>query len=184
MRKLTSFNFITLNGFFKDSNDDITWHKHGGEEAEFSAESLKSGNILLFGRATYQQMESFWPTQMAAENFPVVAEMMNKAEKIVFTKTLKKTGWNNTRILNENIVEEVKKLKQLPGKDLAILGSGSLITQFTDAGLIDEYQLMIDPVAIGSGTALFKNIKRDLNLKLTTTRIFKSGTILLYYQPV
>ncbi len=183
MRRVTVFNFVTLNGFFKGPNEDTSWHKHGEEESEFSAESLKSGNTLLFGRVTYEKMASFWPTPMAIEQFPVVAEGMNKAEKIVFSRTLKKVEWSNTRVVKGNIVEEVKKMKQMPGKDMTLLGSGSILTQFAEQGLIDEYQIMVNPVALGDGTPIFKGIKHNLNLKLTTTRTFRNGIVLLCYQP-
>src|SRR5258705_1542759 len=183
MRKLSIFNFVTLNGFFKGPGEDTSWHKHGGEEAEFSAENLKPGNILLFGRVTYEMMASFWHTPMAVENFPTVAEGMNKAEKIVFSRTLKKAVWQNTKVIKENIVEEIRKMKKLPGKDMTVLGSGSIITQLAEHGLIDEYQIMIDPVAIGKGTPIFNNLEHELDLKLISTRTFKSGVVLLSYQP-
>lgn len=183
MRKITSFQFITLNGYYKGSNEDISWHKHEQEEGEFSSESLKSENILLFGRITFEMMANFWPSPMAYENFPLVAEGMNKAEKIVFSNTLKEVAWKNTRIINENIMEKIQRIKQSEGKDMTILGSGSIAGQFADAGLIDAYQIMIDPVAIGKGTPLFKNIRNQLDLKLTGTRTFKSGVVLLSYEP-
>jgi dihydrofolate reductase len=183
MRKLTTFTFISLDGYYKGQNQDISWHKHGAEEGEYSAESLKSESILLFGRTTYEMMASFWPTPMAFDSFPVVAEGMNKAEKIVFSRTLKKADWENTRIISENILDEVKQLKQYAEKDLTLLGSGSILAQLAEAGLIDEYQIMIDPVAIGNGTPIFKNINHQLDLKLISSRTFKSGVILLNYQP-
>lgn len=183
MRNLTSFQFITLDGYYKGLNEDISWHKHGQEEGEFSSENLKSENILLFGRTTFEMMANFWPSPIAYENFPLVAEGMNKAEKIVFSKTLKTANWNNTRVINKNIIDEVKKLKQSDGKDMTILGSGSIVSQFADAGLIDTYQIMIDPVAIGKGTSLFKNISHQLDLTLISTRTFKSGVVLLSYEP-
>ncbi|MBI3606276.1 MAG: dihydrofolate reductase [Nitrospirae bacterium] len=184
MRKVTVFNFITLNGYFKGPNEDISWHNHGEEESKYSAESLKSGNTLLFGRVTYEMMASFWPTPMAIENFPIVAEGMNKAEKIVFSRTLKKVEWNNTKVVKDNVLEKIKKMKQMPGKDMTLLGSGSILTQFADEGLIDEYQIMVDPVVLGDGTPIFKGIKHKLDMKLTGTRTFKSGVVLLCYQPV
>jgi len=187
MRKLIVYNFVTLNGYFKGPNGDISWHKQASEEkaeeAEFAAENLQSGSTLLFRRVTYEMMASYWPTPEAIKNDPVVAKGMNEADKIVFSRTLKKAGWSNTRIVKDNMAEEVKKLKQLPGKSMTLLGSGSILTQFADQGLIDEYQIMVDPVAIGDGTPIFKNIKRTLDLKLTTTRTFKSGVVLLCYQP-
>lgn len=180
MGKLSVFNFVTLNGFYKGPGEDISWHKHGGDENKFSEDNLKSGNILLFGRVTYQMMAGFWPSPMALENFPVVAEGMNKVEKIVFSKTLKKAEWNNSRLVTDNIIDEVKALKQQE-KNMTILGSGSIITLFANHNLIDEYQIMIDPVAIGEGTPLFKGIERQLDLKLTDTRTFNSGVVLLNY---
>lgn len=184
MRKIAAFNFVTLNGYFEGPNRDISWHKHGAEENAYAVEGLKSGGILLFGRVTYEMMESYWPTPMAMKDNPVVAAGMNKAEKIVFSRTLSKAGWNNTRLVKDNIVEEIRKLKQSPGKDMVILGSGSILTQFADEGLIDQYQFMIDPVALGDGTPIFKNIRQKLELRLISTRTFKSGTVLLTYQPM
>lgn len=184
MPKLSVFNFLTLNGYCKGVKEDISWHRHGAEEGEYSAEGAQSDSVLLFGRVTYEMMAGFWPTPIAYESFPIVADGMNKSEKIVFSRTLKKAGWNNTRIVNKDIVGEVKKLKQTSGKNMTILGSGSIVTQFAEKGLIDEYQIMVDPVAIGDGATIFKGISHPLNLKLTTTRTFKSGVVLLIYQPV
>ncbi|TND07234.1 MAG: dihydrofolate reductase [Bacteroidetes bacterium] len=183
MAKLSVFNFITLDGYFKGPNEDTSWHKHGKEESEFSEESLKSGNILLFGRVTYEMMAGFWPTPAASGLFPEVAKSMNAAEKIVFSRTMKHAGWSNTRIIKDNLVEEIRKRKQVQGKDMTILGSGSILTQLAEQGLIDEYKIMIDPVAIGNGTPIFKGIKRPLDLKLTETKTFRSGVVLLCYQP-
>jgi dihydrofolate reductase len=183
MGKLSVYNFITLDGYFKGPNQDISWHKHGAEENEFASENLKAGSMLLFGRITYEMMASYWPTKEAIKNDPAVAKGMNSAEKIVFSNTLKKAEWNNTRIINGNIVEEVKKMKKTSGNDLTILGSGTILTQFAEEGLIDEYQIMIDPIAIGNGTSMFKGIKHHLDLKLTKTKTFKSGVVLLCYQP-
>jgi dihydrofolate reductase len=185
MRKLMVYNFVTLNGYFKGPNGDISWAKHGSEEEQkYAAENLKSGGTLLFGRVTYEMMAGYWPTAEAAKNDPIVAKGMNDADKIVFSKTLKKAEWNNTRIVKDNIAEEIKKLKQMPGKDLTILGSGSIVTQFAEKGLIDEYQIMVHPVGLGDGTPVFKDIRHLLELKLTSTRTFKSGVVLLCYQPM
>ena len=184
MRKVSVFNFITLDGYFKGPKGDISWHRHGAEENEYAAEGLSSESTLLFGRVTYQMMASYWPTPIAIKNDPIVAEGMNNAEKIVFSRTLKKADWNNTRLVKDNIAEEIRKMKQMPGKDMTILGSGSIVTQFAEQGLIDEYQIMVDPVVIGDGTPIFKDIKHKLNLKLTMTRTFKSGVVLLCYQPM
>jgi dihydrofolate reductase len=184
MGKLTVFNFATLNGYFEGPNRDLSWHKHGAEENEYAGEMLKSGNTLLFGRVTYEMMASYWPTPNAIKNDPIVAEGMNSADKIVFSRTLKKADWSNTTVVKDNIEEEIKKRKQMPGKNMTLLGSGSILTQFAEQGLIDEYQIMVDPVVLGDGTSMFKGIKDKLDLKLTMTRTFKSGVVLLCYQPV
>lgn len=184
MGRLTSFTFISLNGFFKGPNEDIGWHRHGGEEAEYSAASLQAENILLFGRLTYDVMASFWPTPMALESLPVVAEGMNKADKIVFSRTMKTATWSNTRVVGGDIAGEVRHMKQTSGKNMTILGSGSIVSQLADAGLIDGFQIMIDPVALAEGMPIFSGIKRKLDLKLTASRTFKSGVLLLDYQPI
>jgi len=185
MRKVTIFNFVTLDGYFEGpKKGDISWHRHGAEENEYAAENLKSGGTLRFGRVTYEMMASYWPTPIAIKNDLIIAEGMNNADKFVFSRTLKKVEWNNTRLVKDNIVEEIKKMKQQPGKDMTVLGSGSILTQFAEQNLIDEYQIMVDPVVLGRGTPIFKNIKHKLDLKLTATRTFKSGVVLLCYQPV
>jgi dihydrofolate reductase len=184
MSKLTSFTFISLDGYFKGPQEDISWHQHGEEEGSFSAENLKSGNILLFGRKTFQMMESFWPTQMAFDLFPDVAKGMNGAEKIVFSRTLSRADWMNTRVINQNLADEIRKLKAAKGKDLTLLGSGNLQAQLAEEDLIDEYQFMLDPVALGSGTPVFNGIRHHLRLQLIDTRVFRSGSVLLRYKPV
>ncbi len=182
MGKLTSFTFLSLDGYYKGLNEDISWHKHGEEEDRWSADNLKSENILLFGRKTYDHMASFWPTAMAAEMFPDVAEGMNKAEKIVFSTKLENADWANTQIIKNDLIGAVKNLKQNKIKDITILGSGNIITQLAEAKLIDEFSIMIDPVAIGKGTSIFRGMASNLSLKLTGTRTFKSGVVLLNYK--
>ncbi|HWY97954.1 MAG TPA: dihydrofolate reductase family protein [Bacteroidia bacterium] len=185
MRKLTVFNFMTLDGYFEGpKKGEYAWHKHTqtSEETEYAEGKLQYDNTLLFGRVTYDQMVSFWPTENAIKMFPDVAKGMNKAEKIVFSNSLKKPDWNNTSIMKGDIVEEIRKLKNTSGKDMTILGSGSIITLFAENGLIDEFQFMVDPIAIGKGTPIFKGIKHQLNLKLISTKAFKDGVVILTYK--
>ncbi|MCL4551467.1 MAG: dihydrofolate reductase family protein [Bacteroidetes bacterium] len=138
MRKLNVFNFVTLNGYFEGLNHDISWHRHGAEENKLSDDSLKAEGILLFGRRTYEMMYSFWPTQMAAVQFPETAKGMNRSGKIVFSNTMKKAEWENTKVIGGDIVAEMKRMKKTKGLDMVILGRGSIVTQFADAGLLDE----------------------------------------------
>jgi dihydrofolate reductase len=184
MGKVRVFNFVTLNGYYKGPNGDISWHRHGAEENAYAAEALKTGSTLLFGRATYELMASYWPTPLAVQNDPLVAAGMNNAEKIVFSRTLEQVDWNNARLVRENVAETVRKMKQHPGKDMTILGSGSIATQLAERGLIDEYQIMVDPVVLGEGTPIFKGIGHTLDLELTSTKTFKSGVVLLNYRPL
>lgn len=183
MAKLNVFNFITLNGYYKDAQGTTSWHQHGGqEEDEYAASSMETGgNILVFGRVTYEMMSSFWPSPQALESMPDVAKGMNSSEKLVFSKTLKKADWNNTTLVNGDMIEELKRRKD-EGRDMTILGSGSIISQCAEAGLIDGYELMLDPIALGDGTPMFKGMKRQLNLQLVNTRTFKSGIVLLSYK--
>lgn len=185
MGKLSSFQFITLNGFYKGADEDTSWHSHNpnSEESEYAKEGAQSGSILLFGRTTYDMMAGFWPTPQALQAMPEVAKGMNASEKIVFSRTLKKADWNNTRIIKDHIEDAVKKLKQESSKDMTILGSGSILAQLATAGLVDNFQFMIDPVALGEGTPILEGIGHQLNLQLTSHRVFKSGTILLTYLP-
>lgn len=185
MRKLSVFNFVSLNGFFAGANGDISWHKDRPEDKEkdeFGKAGVASGSLLVFGRKTYEMMAWFWPG-MGMQADPVMAEGMNKSEKIVFSKTLDKAEWNNTTLIKDDLFETIKRLKQQDGKPMTILGSGSIITQLAEAGLVDEFQFMIDPIAIGQGTPIFNGIKHNLELTLTDHKIFKSGVLVLTYKP-
>jgi len=184
MSKLSSFTFITLNGFYKGQNEDTSWHMHGGAAGKFANKASETENILLFGRKTYEMMASYWPTPMATEAFPIVAKNMNNSQKIVCSNSLKKVDWQNTTIINGDIISQIKQLKKTKKKAITILGSGSLISQLSDAGLIDQYTIMLDPVVLGKGSTLFNGIQNNLDLILTASRTFKKeGIMLLTYEP-
>jgi dihydrofolate reductase len=184
MRTLNAFNFLTLNGFFRGPQEDTSWHTHGGEEEQYSVESLRGDGILLFGRKTYDMMASYWPTPAAAEQFPEVAAGMNRAEKIAFSKKPFTPRWHNTRLITGDIVNQVRALKATSGKNMTILGSGSIISLFAEHGLIDEYQFMIDPVAIPDGTPVFVGITKKLELELIGSKVLESGVVLVSYRPM
>jgi dihydrofolate reductase len=128
-------------------------------------------------------MESFWPTPAATQSMPVVAERMNNLSKVVFSRTLKEAAWNNTRLVKKDMLGEVRKMKQEDGENMVIFGSGNLISQLAPEGLIDEYQIIIDPVVLGKGRTMFEGMKTKLPVKLTQSRTFKNGNVLLYYVP-
>jgi dihydrofolate reductase len=182
MRKLTAFYFITMNGYFQGKDGDVSW-AHARQQNDYAAEMLEAGDILLFGRRTYELMVQFWPTDEAMKTVPEVANGMNQSEKIVFSRSLDKVEWSNTRVIKDNIVEEIKKMKESEGRNLTILGSGSIINQFADAGLIDELQILLQPVALSEGTPILKDVKDNLQFKLTDSRAFETGNVLLCYQP-
>ncbi len=183
MKKLGAFLFISLDGYYEGQNRDISWHVHGEEENEYAVENLEKNNILLFGRITYDLMANFWQTPEAKKSEPEVAKLMTGSEKFVVSRTLKNPEWENTSVISGNIASEIRKIKQLSVKDIVILGSNSIMVQLAEADLIDQYEIMIDPVAIGSGKQLFSGITRRLNLELTNARKFKSGVVLLSYKP-
>ena len=183
MRKVILFNMMTLDGFFSGPNGEIDWHNVDDEFNDFAIEQLKEVDTLLFGRVTYDMMASYWPTEEARKNDPVVAERMNTLPKIVFSKSLPQAQWENTRLVKESFAAEVTKLKHQPGKDLIIFGSSDLAVTFIEHGLLDECRVMINPVVLGRGKSLFKGINDRLRLQLLRTKTFHSGNVLLYYEP-
>jgi len=187
MQRLVVFNSVSVDGYFVDTNGDMSWAKNATPDAEwdaFGAENAKSGGTLLFGRITYQMMASFWPTPLAAQMDPVVAGQMNRLPKVVFSRTLDQASWSNTTLVKGDMAAEVRKMKQEPGKGMAVLGSGSVVSQLAQAGLVDEYQIVVNPVVLGGGRTLFDGITEKLALKLTKTRAFGNGNVLLCYEPV
>ena len=187
MRNLAVFNHVSLDGYFVDANGEMSWAKANQQDAEwnsFVAENASGGGTLVFGRITYEMMASFWPTPMAKEMMPEVAERMNSLPKIVFSRTLTEAAWNNTRLIKDNLAAEVQKLKSEPGDTMVILGSGSIVSELTEAHLIDEYQVVVNPLALGKGRTMFEGITEKLELKLTGSRAFGNGNVFLRYQPV
>jgi dihydrofolate reductase len=187
MRKLVVFNHVTLDGYFVDMKGDMSWAHSDKQDAEwnaFVAENSKGGGVLLFGRITYDLMTSYWPTPLAAGHDPVVAERMNDLQKVVFSRTLDKASWSNTKLVKGDLAAEVRKMKKEPGEGMAILGSGSIVTQLAREGLIDEYQIVVNPIVLGKGRTMFDGVKEKLALKLTKTRTFDNGNVLLCYEPM
>ena len=184
MRKLSVFNNVTLDGYFTDSHGDMSWaHKHDPEWNSFTAENASGGGVLLFGRITYDLMASFWPTKQALEMMPTVAEQMNNLPKVVFSRTMDKPSWKNTRLVKNNIAAEVRTMKDESGPDMVIMGSGTIVSQLTQGGLIDEYQIVVHPLILGSGRTMFEGIKDKVALKRTRSRTFDNGNVFVCYEP-
>lgn len=182
MRKVIMFNLITLDGYFAGLSGDISWHQVDEEFNEYSVQQLQTSGGLIFGRITYQLMANYWPMKQAKDDDPIVAELMNSLPKYVFSRTLKLVEWNNTQLMRGDAVEEMKVLKQQPGKDLFIFGSANLSQAFIQNRLIDEFRIMINPIILGDGTPLFINNGEYLKMKLINRKTFENGNILLDYQ--
>ena len=186
MRKLIVFNNVSLDGYFADTRGGMDFARNPRPDAEWQAfvagNASHSGGMFIFGRITYEMMAAFWSTPTAAETMPVVARKMNATPKVVFSRTLDKVSWNNTRLVKVDLPGEIRKLKQSPGADMLIFGSGSIIVQLAQEGLIDEYQVVVVPVVLGAGRSMFEGIKQQLPLKLMKTRSFANGNVVLHYQ--
>ncbi|MCC4769625.1 dihydrofolate reductase [Methanosarcina sp. DH2] len=189
MRKIIMFNRISVDGFFAGPNGEIDWfiadHELDKALHEMGEPGMDSPDTVLLGRVTYQLFESFWPKVAADPESPeearVIANELNQMTKVVFSKTLKEVSWQNTRLVKGNVIGEVSRLKREKGSDILLFGSGTIVQQLADEGLIDEYLLAVTPVVLGTGKPLFKDVKK-LNLKLLETKKFKSGNVLLHYE--
>ncbi len=185
MRRLIVFNQITLDGYFTGPNGDFSWaHRSDPQWNAFVEGNASGAGVLVFGRITYELMASFWPTPLALQTNPVVAERMNNLPKVVFSRTLGKAAWNNTRLVKDDPAAAIHAMKQEDGPGMAIMGSGSIVSQLAPTALIDEYQVVVYPVALGSGRTMFDGISQRLNLKLTSSRTFGNGNVLLCYEPM
>jgi len=187
MRRIVVFNSVSLDGYFTDANGDMSFAHNANPDAEwdaFVASNASGGGTLLFGRITYELMARFWPTLLAAEQMPIVAERMNNLPKIVFSRTLDKVSWNNTKLAKGDMIGEIRRMKNEHGKDMAILGSGSIVSQLANHGLIDEYQIVVVPIALGKGRTMFEGVNEKLPLRLIKTRTFINGNVLLRYKPL
>lgn len=184
MRKVIAHPFVSLDGFMAGPQGEIDWNEPYFDEemARYIGEEFNTVGTILFGRRTYQLFVQYWPTQGVKDD-PVFAEKMNTLPKIVFSTTLETVTWNNTRLVKENVAEEIQALKHQEGKDIFIDGSPGLIHSLTRLGIIDEYRLRVHPILLGSGLPFVKNLKERMSLKLVDSRIFQSGVVILHYQP-
>ena len=178
MRRIVVKNHMSLDGFFEGPNKEIDWFGFDQEQFQDSVELLNSVDTLLFGRTTYEMMKAYWTV---APPDPI-SDKMNSLPKVVFSSTLESADWNNTRVVYGDISEEASQLKQQPGSDMVILGSGKLASLLLGRGLVDEYRVYIAPIVLGHGNPLFQPISERINLKLLSQKIFRSGVVMLVYQ--
>jgi dihydrofolate reductase len=181
MRKMFSFMMVTLDGYHAGPNGEIDWHNVDAEFGEFAERQLDEIGTLVFGRVTYEGMASYWPTPEAKSGDPVVAAAMNELPKVVVSRTLERAEWSGTRLIKDDVAGEIARLKEQPGKDIAIFGSSDLTVSLLEMGLVDELRVIVAPVLLGAGRSLFAGSRVDLTL--TDTVRFDSGNVLLYYRP-
>jgi dihydrofolate reductase len=194
-RRIVMFNRVTTDGFFAGPDGNLDWVVPDNEIDKAGAAAIPNFDTILFGRRTYEIFERFWPHAVddsstaadphdAARRSPEIramAVMLNEMTKVVFSKTLKTTTWKNSRLLREVEPGEIEAMKQQPGKDMIVFGSGSLVSQLTDRGLIDEYQFVVCPILLGSGRPLLSGVSKGLRLDLLAAKEYQSGNVVLRY---
>lgn len=172
---------VSVDGYFEAPGHDISWHNVDGEFHDFANEQLAETGALLFGKRTYDMMAAWWPTQQGEEADSATAKFMNALPKVAVSHEDFKPAWANTSVVSGDVPAAIKKLKEAPGKDIAIFGSNALCVSLMEAGLVDEFRIMVCPVALGAGTPLFAGLSKRMPLKILKTREFKSGNVLNYY---
>jgi dihydrofolate reductase len=177
---------ISLDGYFCDARGDMSFAHKTPDDAEwhqFVSENASGGGVLLLGRKTYEMMAAWWPTPAASQAMPEVAARMNAMPKFVFSRTMTLADWSNTTLVKDDLVGAVHRMKDESGPDMTILGSGSIVGQLANAKLMDVFQIVVNPVALGAGRSLFSGLTGPLELVLTKTRVFSNGSVVLWYSP-
>jgi dihydrofolate reductase len=187
MRKVVLYMHTSLDGCVEGSSAwDISWISYNHELEKYAEEILSNVDTVLWGRTTFLGMQQYWTSvpdnPESSEHEINHAKWLENTTKIAFSKTLEKVDWKNSRLVKENISEEITNLKKQSGKDMIILGSPALAQSLMKLDLIDEYRLTVNPVILGSEKPLFKDITKKMDLKLVDSRVFDSGVIGLTYQ--
>jgi dihydrofolate reductase len=195
MRKIVMFNRVSADGYFASQSGDLSWVVPDDAIDRGGAERMPEVDAMLFGRSTYQAFESFWPNAAGdaptaedphaagrhSETMRAMAVWINATEKLVFSRTLKRVGWRNSRVLGEFDPHAVQALKEQPGKNMIIFGSGSIVSRLTEHRLIDEYQFVVCPLLLGSGRPLVSGVPKSLKLELLEATKYDSSNVVLRY---
>lgn len=194
MRRILVFNRISADGSFAQADGDMRWMTQDDEVDKAVMSGPSTVDTFLFGRRTYELMASFWPTatEDAGAEAPhgggalsdeqrKMADGLNRMTKLVFSRMLEQATWKGARIVRELDPRVIAEMKQGPGQDMLILGSGSIVSQLTQHRLIDEYQLLVCPLVLGSGQPLFRDVAATVPLRLLEARAFTSGNVMLRY---
>jgi dihydrofolate reductase len=199
MRRILMFNRVSADGYFASPDGKLDWVVPDPELDRSAAESIAEDSVdaILFGRRTYEMFASFWPHALEessstasdphnpgrrAPEMKAMAVMLNETPKIVFSRTMKEVTWKNSRIVKEFDPREIEAMKKAPGKDIMIFGSGSLVSQLTEHGLIDDYQFIVAPVFLGAGRSLIRDVPNRSKLRLTKCQQFPTGNVMLRYE--
>jgi dihydrofolate reductase len=190
MRRLLVSNLMSLDGYVSGPEGELDWFVSEGwlkgtEFGDYARNLISSVDAVLLGRRTYENFFSYWPR--ATDDDPVITERINNLPKVVFSRTLKKVEWgkwNNARLVKDNASEEVSRMKSESGWDLVIYGSAGLVSDLMKHGLVDEFQIFLQPVVLGRGTQEFQSLGERHKLSLISAKPFKSGAVALYYQPI
>jgi len=184
MRRLNAFMQVSLDGRFADAAGDMRFAHHPADDVQwrqFMAENAAAGGVLMFGRVTYDLMSSWWPTPAAAKAMPEIARQMNALPKLVASRTLSSALWSNTTVIKRDLIGTVRRMKAEPGADITILGSGSIVTQLASAQLLDMIEVAVNPIALGAGKNFLAGLPLPVPLRLTRTRVFDNGSVVLCY---
>ncbi|OMD60332.1 dihydrofolate reductase family protein [Paenibacillus odorifer] len=179
MRKLIISEFISLDGVME--NPQWTFSYGSEEQEHFKFAELKAADALMLGRTTYEGFAEAWPNMV--EQTGEYGEMMNGYAKYVVSTTLEQTTWSNSSLIKGDLAQEVSKLKEQPGRDILVFGSRTLAQSLMQLGLVDEYQLLVFPILLGSGQRLFENVGEEKTLELVDSKRFSSGVMALTYRP-
>ena len=184
MRKVVALCHISIDAIAAIPSGKLDWVAYDEELEKWAAGIVANTDTALYGRNTFEIMK-YWKTipdnPEASEHERNHAEWIEKVEKVVISTTMTDPDWANARIVKDNIEEEIAKLKDLPGKNITIFGSPTLTTSLIKMGLVDEYQLSVSPVVLSSGKYLFKDLEKELDLKLLSEQTLKSGALTLHY---
>ena len=184
MRRIAVLNHVTLDGFFAGPNGEFDWPIHDNAVDKATHEIIHADTMLL-GRETYSHLENFWPQAALNPNLPAetraMANEVNQMTKLVFSTTRKEVTWENSKLLDGNLIDEVKILKQGNGADILILGSGTIVQQLANEDLIDDYVLIVNPMILGSGKSMFESVKKS-PLTLVSVQCFDSGNVVMHYK--
>lgn len=195
MRQIVTFNRVSADGYFAGTDGNLNWVVPEEELDKAAAASTSGTGTIIFGRRTYEMFEGFWPHALddsstapdphrAGRRSPEIRAMatwINEATKVVFSRARKEVTWRNSRLLHELDPREIEAMKQQPGGDIMIFGSGSIVSQLTEHGLIDEYRFVVGPILLGAGRSLLSGVPKSLRLDLLEAKEYQSGNVMLRY---